>query len=129
MRYHLSEVWMSKSWKTAPTAVIAAGGHKLINLLVTIFFSMSTSDSASVRSTTPPYVSFRDLTIDDIIAIAALPGNDRCVDCDAGRPEWASLGFGVLVCLDCAGYHRSLGMYFHEFYCNTCLYVCLYAHI
>jgi hypothetical protein len=32
-----------------------------------------------------------------------------CVDCGVADTEWASLGFGVLVCLKCAGFHRSLG--------------------
>jgi hypothetical protein len=37
--------------------------------------------------------------------------NTRCVDCDETNPEWASLGFGTLVCLKCAGFHRSLGVH------------------
>jgi Arf-GAP with coiled-coil, ANK repeat and PH domain-containing protein len=54
---------------------------------------------------------FDDLTMTEIAQVIAIPGNNKCADCEASRPEWASLGFGVLVCLDCAGYHRSLGMF------------------
>lgn len=32
-----------------------------------------------------------------------------CLDCGESDTEWASLGFGTLVCLTCAGFHRSLG--------------------
>lgn len=54
-------------------------------------------------------IVFEDLTLSDMTSITAIPGNDKCMDCGYSRPEWASLGFGILVCLDCAGYHRSLG--------------------
>ena len=39
-----------------------------------------------------------------------LPGNDRCCDCGAPHPEWASTTLSSLVCLNCAGTHRSLGI-------------------
>lgn len=35
--------------------------------------------------------------------------NSHCADCDADNPEWASLHFGIFLCLRCAGYHRSFG--------------------
>lgn len=38
-----------------------------------------------------------------------LPGNDDCADCGCPRPDWASVNQGVLLCIDCAGVHRSLG--------------------
>ncbi|KAI9907040.1 hypothetical protein PsorP6_004516 [Peronosclerospora sorghi] len=44
------------------------------------------------------------------VAIRLLPGNDRCVDCKAICPQWAGVSFGILLCLDCAGKHRSLGV-------------------
>ena len=43
--------------------------------------------------------------------IETLPGNTSCVDCEAEEADWASLGFGVLICLKCAGNHRSLGVH------------------
>lgn len=35
--------------------------------------------------------------------------NEKCFDCQAPAPEWASVSFGVLLCIECAGHHRRLG--------------------
>lgn len=29
--------------------------------------------------------------------------NNQCVDCSIKNPDWCSLQFGVLICLECAG--------------------------
>ncbi|KAI9013806.1 hypothetical protein CLU79DRAFT_768786 [Phycomyces nitens] len=39
------------------------------------------------------------------------PGNDKCADCLAKEPEWASTNLGVIVCIECSGIHRSLGVH------------------
>lgn len=43
--------------------------------------------------------------------IQALPGNDKCADCSNVAPQWASISYGALVCLECSGQHRSLGVH------------------
>lgn len=35
--------------------------------------------------------------------------NLYCADCNQHQPEWVSLGFATFVCIQCSGYHRSLG--------------------
>ncbi|GBF92752.1 hypothetical protein Rsub_05121 [Raphidocelis subcapitata] len=42
--------------------------------------------------------------------LRAIPGNRRCVDCGAPDPDWASLNLGVLMCIECSGVHRQLGV-------------------
>jgi len=49
------------------------------------------------------------MSSEDRELILAIKGNDRCVDCGCMQPEWASVTYGITVCLDCSGVHRSLG--------------------
>ncbi|CAI5460306.1 unnamed protein product [Closterium sp. Yama58-4] len=81
------------------------------------------------HTTAQPAPSVADLTISHRAAsqdgqAAALPiverplevlgyvsGNDRCADCSRAHPDWASLNLCVLLCIDCSGVHRNLGVH------------------
>ena len=45
----------------------------------------------------------------EFLSLMVAPGNDRCVDCNEASPKWISVNFGIFICLNCAGHHRSLG--------------------
>ena len=38
-------------------------------------------------------------------------GNDKCADCGSKKPKWASINLGIMLCIECSGIHRSLGVH------------------
>uniref|UniRef100_A0A8D2QKV1 Arf-GAP with coiled-coil, ANK repeat and PH domain-containing protein n=1 Tax=Zonotrichia albicollis TaxID=44394 RepID=A0A8D2QKV1_ZONAL len=43
--------------------------------------------------------------------VQSIPGNEQCCDCGQPDPRWASINLGILLCIECSGIHRSLGVH------------------
>lgn len=44
--------------------------------------------------------------------IQRIPGNDHCCDCNSQNDAtWLSTNFGIIVCIECSGIHRDLGVH------------------
>ncbi|KAL7545384.1 hypothetical protein ACHAWF_008735 [Thalassiosira exigua] len=67
----------------------------------------STVDSAGAPpSPASPASGTRNPLVPRILA-----ANPVCADCGNPDPDWASLNLGVVVCIECSGVHRSLGVH------------------
>ncbi|MQL97558.1 hypothetical protein Taro_030257, partial [Colocasia esculenta] len=45
------------------------------------------------------------------VVLRSIPGNDICAECGTTEPDWASLNLGILLCIECSGVHRNLGVH------------------
>ncbi|XP_077998264.1 arf-GAP with coiled-coil, ANK repeat and PH domain-containing protein 2-like isoform X2 [Glandiceps talaboti] len=43
--------------------------------------------------------------------LQTIAGNEKCCDCKAPNPRWASINLGITLCIQCSGIHRSFGVH------------------
>ncbi|XP_078093016.1 arf-GAP with SH3 domain, ANK repeat and PH domain-containing protein 1 isoform X3 [Mustelus asterias] len=56
--------------------------------------------------------SIEDLTKAIIEDVQHMPGNSECCDCGATGPNWLSTNLGILICIECSGIHREMGVHY-----------------
>ncbi|OMJ25239.1 Arf-GAP with coiled-coil, ANK repeat and PH domain-containing protein 3 [Smittium culicis] len=49
--------------------------------------------------------------IDCLDYILKLSGNNFCADCGIPDPNWTVINYGIIVCINCCGIHRSFGVH------------------
>ncbi|XP_013626515.1 PREDICTED: ADP-ribosylation factor GTPase-activating protein AGD1 [Brassica oleracea var. oleracea] len=71
----------------------------------------STVENNHHRSRFSGCLQQHDMMAKPIDVLTKVLGNEKCADCGAPEPDWASLNLGVLICIECSGIHRNLGVH------------------
>ncbi|KAM9701089.1 arf-GAP with SH3 domain, ANK repeat and PH domain-containing protein 2-like, partial [Menidia menidia] len=54
----------------------------------------------------------QELTRAIVGEVKRMRGNHCCCDCGAAAPTWLSTNLGVLICIECSGIHREMGVHY-----------------
>uniref|UniRef100_I3KRE7 Arf-GAP with SH3 domain, ANK repeat and PH domain-containing protein 3 n=1 Tax=Oreochromis niloticus TaxID=8128 RepID=I3KRE7_ORENI len=54
----------------------------------------------------------QELTKSIVGEVKKMSGNNSCCDCGAADPSWLSTNLGVLICIECSGIHREMGVHY-----------------
>ncbi|KAL7577467.1 hypothetical protein ACA910_004749 [Epithemia clementina (nom. ined.)] len=80
------------------------------SLLETVCLEIAQMRRKSVKDRSSVSPKLYEFPAASAALIHSMPGNHRCVDCGARHPTWAAVSYGALLCLQCSGHHRSLGV-------------------
>lgn len=101
-----------KLWIEAITTAIASLLNSSVSEQMLADHEERTSKYAGAHTRTLSSVAGNDASTATILSILSeIPGNDACADCGMPRPDWASLNLGVMLCIQCSGIHRQLGVH------------------
>ncbi|XP_074607779.1 arf-GAP with SH3 domain, ANK repeat and PH domain-containing protein 2-like isoform X2 [Acropora palmata] len=69
------------------------------------------SDKAESEENSSVVSNLKELRQRIVKQVQRLPGNDTCADCSGKDPTWLATNLGVLLCIECSGIHREMGVH------------------
>lgn len=69
------------------------------------------SDKAESEENGSLVCNLKELRQRIVSQVRRLPGNDTCADCSGKDPTWLATNLGVLLCIECSGIHRDMGVH------------------
>jgi len=100
-----------KLWIEAITTAIASLLNSSVSEQMLTDHEERTSKYAGTHTRTLSSVAGNDASAKTLSVLSEIPGNCACADCGMPRPDWASLNLGVMLCIQCSGIHRQLGVH------------------
>ncbi|XP_058266223.1 arf-GAP with coiled-coil, ANK repeat and PH domain-containing protein 3 isoform X3 [Hemibagrus wyckioides] len=102
---------LRQAWIQAVQASIASAYRESPDSYYTERLDRTASPStSSIDSASEPRE--RSVRAESVLQrVQCVPGNDMCCDCGQADPRWASINLGILLCIECSGIHRSLGVH------------------
>ncbi|KAG7477679.1 hypothetical protein MATL_G00072250 [Megalops atlanticus] len=102
---------LRQSWIQAVQASIASAYREIPdNYYIERLDRTASPSTSSIDSASEPRE--RSVRGESILQRAqTIPGNEQCCDCGQADPRWASINLGILLCIECSGIHRSLGVH------------------
>ena len=73
--------------------------------------SSSSSSLVTMTTTTTTTTTMSRKMRSDMKKAQLLGANAQCADCEASQPTWVSINIGCVVCIECSGHHRGLGVH------------------
>ncbi|KAJ2749987.1 hypothetical protein GGI19_005358 [Coemansia pectinata] len=100
-----------KAVRSSSQPAVTRSGSPVTDGVPQVHVSLSSQRNSSVNVAASPLGADSNVQETRMAKMRFPPGNDRCVDCGKRAPEWAVINLGTLVCIDCSGIHRSLGVH------------------
>ncbi|KAK1735188.1 ADP-ribosylation factor GTPase-activating protein [Skeletonema marinoi] len=102
----------SSSRGSQPKAALhLSSSSKTNELLQLVAQELETMKQPPKQQSTKPAAAEQSFPPACLRLMSSLPGNLTCIDCHSRTDiSWASVSFGCLMCLQCSGKHRSLGV-------------------
>ncbi|KAF5895897.1 arf-GAP with coiled-coil, ANK repeat and PH domain-containing protein 3-like isoform X2, partial [Clarias magur] len=102
---------LRQAWIQAVQASIASAYREITdNYYIERLDRTASPSTSSIDSASEPRE--RSVRGESVLhRVQHLPGNEVCCDCGQAEPRWASINLGILLCIECSGIHRSLGVH------------------